>query len=188
MILVVCYFVYFVVVCVGVLFVDGWIVDVFLYCFCYELLFDLICMQLFWMCEYVWIGMFEQIVLFCEMWIECGMWMIEVLCLLNVIDFVNDLFFGCGGKIVVNSQCEQNLKFELLILIEYDDCQIVCLSFNYYMDYFGLLWDICIVMGDVVYMGCVGFGFEWFMFVLFCYYGFDIDVWLCEVCDVLWGM
>ena len=123
----------------GALPADGRIVDVFSYCFRHEPSLDPTRMQLFRMREYVRIGTPEQIVSFRETWIERGTRMIEALRLPNAIDLANDPFFGRGGKIVANSQREQNLKFELLIPIEHDDRQTACLSFNYHMDHFGLL-------------------------------------------------
>ena len=109
--------------------------------------------------------------------------MIEALRLPNAIDLANDPFFGRGGKIVANSQREQNPKFELLIPIEHDDRQTACLSFNYHMDHFGL-WDIRTATGDVAHTGCVGFGLERLTLALFRHHGFDIEARPREVRDV----
>ena len=182
-----CYPVYPVVARAGALPADGRIVDVFSYCFRHEPSLDPTRMQLFRMREYVRIGTPEQIVSFRETWIERGTRMIEALRLPNAIDLANDPFFGRGGKIVANSQREQNLKFELLIPIEHDDRQTACLSFNYHMDHFGLLWDIRTATGDVAHTGCVGFGLERLTLALFRHHGFDIEAWPREVRDVLWG-
>ncbi|MCM3060730.1 hypothetical protein M3553_21670, partial [Bacillus subtilis] len=67
------------------------------------------------------------------------------------------------------------------------DRQTACLSFNYHMDHFGLLWDIRTATGDVAHTGCVGFGLERLTLALFRHHGFDIDAWPREVRDVLWG-
>ncbi|KWC79827.1 hypothetical protein WL57_27505 [Burkholderia cepacia] len=182
-----CYPVYPVVARAGALPADGRIVDVFSYCFRHEPSLDPTRMQLFRMREYVRIGTPEQIVSFRETWIERGTRMIEALRLPNVIDLANDPFFGRGGKIVANSQREQNLKFELLIPIEHDDRQTACLSFNYHMDHFGLLWNIRTATDEVAHTGCVGFGLERLTLALFRHHGFDIDAWPHEVRDVLWG-
>ncbi|AIO37075.1 amino acid--[acyl-carrier-protein] ligase [Burkholderia cenocepacia] len=182
-----CYPVYPVVAREGALPADGRIVDVFSYCFRHEPSLDPTRMQLFRMREYVRIGTPEQIVAFRQTWIERGTRMIEALRLPNAVDLANDPFFGRGGKIVANSQREQNLKFELLIPIEHDGRQTACLSFNYHMDHFGLLWNIRTATDEVAHTGCVGFGLERLTLALFRHHGFDIDAWPQDVRDVLWG-
>ncbi|KWF11701.1 amino acid--[acyl-carrier-protein] ligase [Burkholderia pseudomultivorans] len=182
-----CYPVYPVIAREGALPADGRIVDVFSYCFRHEPSLDPTRMQLFRMREYVRIGTPEQIVAFRQTWIERGTRMIEALRLPNAVDLANDPFFGRGGKIVANSQREQNLKFELLIPIEHDGRQTACLSFNYHMDHFGLLWNIRTATDEVAHTGCVGFGLERLTLALFRHHGFDLDAWPQDVRDVLWG-
>ncbi|KVO26419.1 amino acid--[acyl-carrier-protein] ligase [Burkholderia ubonensis] len=182
-----CYPVYPVVARAGALPGDGRLVDVFSYCFRHEPSLDPTRMQLFRMREYVRIGTPEQIVAFRRTWMERGARMIDALRLPNAIDLANDPFFGRGGRIVADSQREQNLKFELLVPIEHDGRQTACLSFNYHMDHFGLLWDIRTATGDVAHTGCVGFGLERLTLALFRHHGFDLDAWPRDVRDVLWG-
>ncbi|KVC73087.1 amino acid--[acyl-carrier-protein] ligase [Burkholderia ubonensis] len=182
-----CYPVYPVVARAGALPGDGRLVDVFSYCFRHEPSLDPTRMQLFRMREYVRIGTPEQIVAFRRTWMERGARMIDVLRLPNAIDLANDPFFGRGGRIVADSQREQNLKFELLVPIEHDGRQTACLSFNYHMDHFGLLWGIRTATGDVAHTGCVGFGLERLTLALFRHHGFDLDAWPRDVRDVLWG-
>ncbi|WP_321872856.1 amino acid--[acyl-carrier-protein] ligase [Burkholderia ubonensis] len=182
-----CYPVYPVVARAGALPGDGRLVDVFSYCFRHEPSLDPTRMQLFRMREYVRIGTPEQIVAFRRTWMERGTRMIDALRLPNAIDLANDPFFGRGGRIVADSQREQNLKFELLVPIEHDGRQTACLSFNYHMDHFGLLWGIRTATGDVAHTGCVGFGLERLTLALFRHHGFDLDAWPRDVRDVLWG-
>ncbi|KVS41683.1 amino acid--[acyl-carrier-protein] ligase [Burkholderia ubonensis] len=182
-----CYPVYPVVARAGALPGDGRLVDVFSYCFRHEPSLDPTRMQLFRMREYVRIGTPEQIVAFRRTWMERGVRMIDALRLPNAIDLANDPFFGRGGRIVADSQREQNLKFELLVPIEHDGRQTACLSFNYHMDHFGLLWGIRTATGDVAHTGCVGFGLERLTLALFRHHGFDLDAWPRDVRDVLWG-
>lgn len=182
-----CYPVYPIVAQRGALPEQGRIVDVFSYCFRHEPSLDPTRMQLFRMREYIRIGTPEQIVAFRQDWMERGTRMIEALALPNSIDLANDPFFGRGGKIVADSQREQNLKFELLIPIERDGRLTACLSFNYHMDHFGLLWHIETAAGDIAHTGCVGFGLERLTLGLFEHHGFEIDAWPQAVRDVLWG-
>ncbi|WP_175773374.1 amino acid--[acyl-carrier-protein] ligase [Paraburkholderia phenazinium] len=182
-----CYPVYPVMARRGALPEEGRIVDAFSYCFRHEPSLDPTRMQLFRMREYIRFGTPEQIQAFRSEWIERGTRMIEMLELPNSIDLANDPFFGRGGKIVARSQREQNLKFELLIPIESDDRLTACLSFNYHMDHFGLLWGIKASDESVAHTGCVGFGLERLTLGLFRHHGFDIAKWPKTVCDVLWG-
>ncbi|KVP42026.1 amino acid--[acyl-carrier-protein] ligase [Burkholderia ubonensis] len=182
-----CYPVYPVIARGGPLPTNGRLVDVLSYCFRHEPSLDPTRMQLFRMREYVRIGTAEQIVAFRRTWIKRGTRMINTLRLPNAIDVANDPFFGRGGKIVAHSQREQNLKFELLIPIEHDGRQTACLSFNYHMDHFGLLWNIHTAAGAVAHTGCVGFGLERLTLALFRHHGFDLDAWPADVRDTLWG-
>lgn len=182
-----CYPVYPVIAQRGHLPEEGRIVDAFSYCFRHEPSLDPTRMQLFRMREYIRLGTAEQIQAFRSEWIERGTRMIDMLELPNSIDLANDPFFGRGGKIVARSQREQNLKFELLIPIESEDRLTACLSFNYHMDHFGLLWGIKTQDGGVAHTGCVGFGLERLTLGLFRHHGFDIQKWPQKVRDALWG-
>ncbi|ONA13770.1 hypothetical protein AQ876_29270 [Burkholderia pseudomallei] len=182
-----CYPVYPVLAQRGALPEDGRIVDAFSYCFRHEPSLDPTRMQLFRMREYIRVGTPEQILAFRQDWIERGTRMIDALQLPNSIDLANDPFFGRGGKIVASSQRDQNLKFELLIPIEYDARLTACLSFNYHMDHFGLLWGIKTADAAVAHTGCVGFGLERLTLSLFRHHGLDPHAWPQAVRDVLWG-
>ncbi|WP_080305050.1 amino acid--[acyl-carrier-protein] ligase [Burkholderia pseudomallei] len=182
-----CYPVYPVLAQRGALPEDGRIVDAFSYCFRHEPSLDPTRMQLFRMHEYIRVGTPEQILAFRQDWIERGTRMIDALQLPNSIDLANDPFFGRGGKIVASSQRDQNLKFELLIPIEYDARLTACLSFNYHMDHFGLLWGIKTADAAVAHTGCVGFGLERLTLGLFRHHGLDPHAWPQAVRDVLWG-
>ncbi|WP_418939781.1 amino acid--[acyl-carrier-protein] ligase [Paraburkholderia bryophila] len=181
-----CYPVYPVVAQRGPLPEQGRIVDVFSYCFRHEPSLDPTRMQLFRMREYIRLGTPEQIMAFRSEWIERGTRMIDLLELPNNIDLANDPFFGRGGKIVARSQREQNLKFELLIPIESAEKPTACLSFNYHMDHFGLLWGIKTHNAELAHTGCVGFGLERLTLGLFKHHGLDIDTWPKTVRDALW--
>ncbi|EEA01530.1 conserved hypothetical protein [Burkholderia sp. H160] len=181
-----CYPVYPVVAKRGSLPEEGRTIDVMSYCFRHEPSLDPTRMQLFRMREYVRFGTPAQIMAFRSEWMERGTRLASVLELPNSIDLANDPFFGRGGKIVAQSQREQSLKFELLIPIESADKLTACLSFNYHMDHFGLLWGIRTGDLSVAHTGCVGFGLERLTLALFRHHGFDIGRWPKTVRDVLW--
>ncbi|MCC8403285.1 amino acid--[acyl-carrier-protein] ligase [Paraburkholderia sp. MMS20-SJTN17] len=181
-----CYPVYPVIAQRGSLPEQGNTVDVFSYCFRHEPSLDPTRMQLFRMREYVRFGTPAQIMAFRSEWIERGTRLAKLLELPNSIDLANDPFFGRGGKIAAHSQREQSLKFELLIPIESADKLTACLSFNYHVDHFGLLWGIKTHDLGVAHTGCVGFGLERLTLALFKHHGFDIARWPQTVRDVLW--
>jgi seryl-tRNA synthetase len=166
---------------------NGHTVDVLSYCFRHEPSIDPGRMQMFRQREYVRIGSPEQVMAFRQMWIERGSLLIELLRLPVEVDLANDPFFGRGGKIVADSQRAQALKFELLIPVALEDSKTACLSFNYHMDHFGLIWKLACEDGSVAHTGCVGFGMERITLALFRHHGFDVHAWPDDVRGLLWG-
>jgi seryl-tRNA synthetase len=103
------------------------------------------------------------------------------------IDVANDPFFGRAGKMMVNNQRDQNLKFELLIPITSAAKPTACMSFNYHQDSFGLKWGLNLEDGSVAHTACVGFGLERIALALFHTHGLDVKEWPASVRKVLWG-
>ena len=182
-----CYPVYPVIARRGPLPDDGRTIDVMSYCFRHEPSLDPGRMQMFRQREYVRIGTPDQVMAFRQMWIERGSLLIDLLQLPVEVDLANDPFFGRGGKIVADSQRAQALKFELLIPVANQDNKTACLSFNYHMDHFGVIWNLRCADGSVAHTGCVGFGMERITLALFRHHGFDVHAWPDDVRGVLWG-
>ncbi|WP_323073905.1 amino acid--[acyl-carrier-protein] ligase (plasmid) [Mycetohabitans endofungorum] len=181
-----CYPAYPVIARRGALPPQGRTLDLFSYCFRHEPSLDATRMQLFRMREYVRLGTPDQILAFRTEWIERGKRMMAILALPHEVDLANDPFFGRGGRIAASSQREQNLKFEMLVPIESDTRLTACLSFNYHMDHFGLLWGIKTSDAGVAHTGCVGFGMERLALGLFKHHGFDVQAWPESVRNALW--
>jgi seryl-tRNA synthetase len=182
-----CYPIYPVIARRGALSDEGATIDVLAYCFRHEPSIDPGRMQMFRQREYVRVGSPEQVVAFRQKWIERGSLLIELLGLPFEIDLANDPFFGRGGKIVADSQRALQLKFELLIPIATPTGPTACLSFNYHMDHFGVIWKIAQANGEFAHTACVGFGMERTTLALFRHHGLDVNAWPANVRDLLWG-
>jgi len=180
-----CYPIYPVVARRGPLPAAGKVVDVLSYCFRHEPSLEPTRMQLFRQREYVCLGSPERVAAFRQLWMERGQQLARMLQLPLEVDVANDAFFGRGGKIVADSQREQRLKFELLIPVNDGAPPTACMSFNYHMDHFGVLWDIRQADGGVAHTGCVGFGIERLVLALLRHHGLDPARWPAGVRETL---
>lgn len=180
-----CHPVYPVVAKRGPLSANGHLVDVQSWCFRHEPSLDPTRLQLFRMREYVQIGTPDQVLAFRQVWVERGEQMAGSLQLPYQLELANDPFFGRGGRIVARNQRERNLKFELQIPVEIDGGPTACMSFNYHVDHFGLLWGIKNGDMSVAHSACVGFGLERLAFALFRHHGVDVAQWPSAVRDTL---
>jgi len=103
------------------------------------------------------------------------------------IDVANDPFFGRAGRVLAASQRQQKLKFELLVPVNSEENPTACLSFNYHMDHFGLIWKLRTPGDEVAHTACVGFGMERITLALFRHHGFDPKAWPADVQAALGG-
>ncbi|WP_199539915.1 amino acid--[acyl-carrier-protein] ligase [Paraburkholderia kururiensis] len=182
-----CYPVYPVISRRGPLPQGGATIDVLSYCFRHEPSLDPARMQMFRQREYVRLGSPDEVMAFRQMWIERGSLLVSLLALPVDVDLANDPFFGRGGKIIADSQRQQALKFELLIPVANPESKTACLSFNYHMDHFGVIWKLQCADGSVAHTGCVGFGMERITLALFRHHGLDVNAWPADVRALLWG-
>ncbi|MCF3640457.1 amino acid--[acyl-carrier-protein] ligase [Rhizobium sp. TRM95111] len=170
----------------GPLPVDGALFDLQSYCFRHEPSTDPARQQLFRMREYVCMGTEKHVTDFRQTWMDRGVEMMEAVGLDVTIDVANDPFFGRAGKMMVNNQRDQNLKFELLIPITSVAKPTACMSFNYHQDSFGLKWGLNLADGSVAHTACVGFGLERIALALFHHHGLDVADWPEKVRKTLW--
>jgi seryl-tRNA synthetase len=166
---------------------DGALFDLQSYCFRHEPSKDPARQQLFRMREYVCMGTEQHVTDFRQSWMDRGVEMMKAVGLDVVIDVANDPFFGRAGKMMVNNQRDQNLKFELLIPITSIAKPTACMSFNYHQDSFGLKWSLNLEDGSVAHTACVGFGLERIALALFNHHGLDVKEWPESVRTALWG-
>ncbi|UHS57648.1 amino acid--[acyl-carrier-protein] ligase [Agrobacterium vaccinii] len=165
----------------------GGLYDIQSYCFRHEPSKDPARQQLFRMREYVRMGTESDVTEFRQLWMDRGVEMMEKIGLDVKIDIANDPFFGRAGKMLVNNQRDQNLKFELLIPVTSDTNLTACMSFNYHQDSFGTKWGLNLDDGAVAHTACVGFGLERIALALFAKHGLDVDQWPQAVRETLWG-
>ncbi len=166
---------------------DGQLYDLQSYCFRHEPSKDPARQQLFRMREYVFMGSQDAVMAFRQRWMERGPEMMKAVGLDVHIDVANDPFFGRAGKMLVNNQRDQNLKFELLIPITSVEKPTACMSFNYHQDQFGIKWGLKFANDQPVHTACVGFGLERIALALFHTHGLDVKEWPEAVRRVLWG-
>ncbi|NTJ43231.1 amino acid--[acyl-carrier-protein] ligase [Agrobacterium larrymoorei] len=166
---------------------NGGLYDIQSYCFRHEPSKDPARQQLFRMREYVRMGTESDVTEFRQIWMDRGVEMMEKLGLDVKIDIANDPFFGRAGRMLVNNQRDQNLKFELLIPVTSTTNLTACMSFNYHQDSFGTKWGLNLADGEVAHTACVGFGLERIALALFAKHGLDVDQWPQSVRETLWG-
>ncbi|WHA41520.1 amino acid--[acyl-carrier-protein] ligase [Agrobacterium larrymoorei] len=166
---------------------NGGLYDIQSYCFRHEPSKDPARQQLFRMREYVRMGTESDVTEFRQIWMDRGVEMMEKLGLEVKIDIANDPFFGRAGRMLVNNQRDQNLKFELLIPVTSTTNLTACMSFNYHQDSFGTKWGLNLADGEVAHTACVGFGLERIALALFAKHGLDVDQWPQSVRETLWG-
>lgn len=97
----------------------------------------------------------------------------------------NDPFFGRGGRAMVASQQEQELKFELVIPITSEEKPTAISSSNYHMDHFSHPFNIRTKNGEIAHTACIGFGLERTTLALFKKFGFDTKAWPQSVKNLL---
>ncbi|OCJ03173.1 hypothetical protein A6U87_19140 [Rhizobium sp. AC44/96] len=166
---------------------DGALFDLQSYCFRHEPSRDPARQQLFRMREYVCMGTEKHVTDFRQNWMDRGLEMMKLVGLDVTIDVANDPFFGRAGRMMVNNQRDQNLKFELLIPITSTANPTACMSFNFHQDSFGQKWGLNLEDGSVAFTACVGFGLERITLALFHHHGLDVKEWPASVRQALWG-
>jgi seryl-tRNA synthetase len=97
----------------------------------------------------------------------------------------NDPFFGRGGRMMVATQREQSLKYELVVPIVSAEKPTAVSSSNCHLDHFGVAFGIETADGKPAHSACVGFGLERIALALFKAHGFDPGRWPAEVREVL---
>ncbi len=165
---------------------NGALVDVYSWCFRHEPSLEPTRMQFFRMREYVRIGTPDQVQDFRESWLKRGQALMESLKLPLKIDVANDPFFGRAGRMLVNNQRDQTLKFELLVPVTSETSPTACLSFNYHQDKFGNTFKMNLANGEVAHSACVGFGIERVTLALIATHGYDPKTWPEATREVLW--
>ena len=165
----------------------GWLVDVSGYCFRHEPSREPTRMQWFRMQEFVRVGTKEQVLAFRRDWMARAQALARTLQLEHELEVANDPFFGRAGRLQVEGQRDQGLKFELLVPVNPGAPPTACGSFNYHGEHFGRTWGLHLADGSPAHTSCVGFGLERLAVALFRHYGPRPAAWPEEVRRVLWS-
>jgi seryl-tRNA synthetase len=139
----------------------------------------------FHMREFVRLGEAEAVEAWRDTWRDRGLELLRDLGLEARYDLGADPFFGRGGKMLVSSQREQQLKFEILIEIAGPE-PVAVASFNYHQTHFADTFGILTAAGETAHTACLGFGHERVALGLFKAHGLDVGDWPTEVRQRLW--
>ena len=180
-----CYPLYPAIAARGRLPAQGGIYDMHSWCFRREPSRDPARMQTFRVREFVRMGHPDQVIAFRNDWFDRAQEFIRQLALPFAIDVANDPFFGRSGRLMAESQREQQLKYELLIPVNSEAKPTACISFNYHLNHFGEACQIELSDGSLAYSGCVGFGLERLALALFRHHGLEAVAWPGGVRDAL---
>ena len=113
-----------------------------------------------------------------EDWRDRSLELFGALGLETEADVGADPFFGRAGKILADSQREQQLKFEILAPIE---GPTAIASFNYHQEHFSSTYGIELEDGGLAHTACLGFGHERVVLALLRRHGLDIGAWPDDV-------
>jgi seryl-tRNA synthetase len=144
-------------------------------------------MQSFRVREFVRAGNPDAVVEWRNTWLQRGIELLQSLGLPAKSDVAADPFFGRAGKMLAESQKQQQLKFEVLVpVISLEKPTAVC-SFNYHQDHFGHVFGIHTPGGSDAHTACLGFGLERVVMALFKTHGFQPREWPEAVRRRLWS-
>src|SRR5262249_47041914 len=115
-------------------------------------------MQAFRVREFIRAGTPEMCVEWRDAWLRRGVELMRSLELPTKEEVAADPFFGRAGKIMMDGQKAQKLKFEVLVPVISESDPTACCSFNYHQDKFGSAFGIRAPDGSVAHTACLGFG------------------------------
>jgi len=96
--------------------------------------------------------------------------------LVGTFETANDMFFTQDYAVKASFQRQQQAKKELRLLIPQEEQSISVFSSNFHAMTFGKAFNIK-VGGKPASSGCVGWGYERWVYALFSQFGFDFDQW-----------
>jgi seryl-tRNA synthetase len=164
---------------------EGRTVDLRTFVFRHEPSDDPARMQIFRQREYVRLGTPDEALQHRNYWLQRGEEMLRSVGLDVQPVVANDPFFGRGGRVMVATQREQTLKYELVAPVASEENLTAISSCNYHVDHFGRAFDIRTADGEVAHTACIGFGLERIALALFKKHGFEPRRWPFEVREIL---
>jgi seryl-tRNA synthetase len=164
---------------------NGRLIDLVGFVFRYEPSNDPSRMQTFRQREFVKLGTPQQALKHRNDWLKKGEEMLRALGLDVKPVLANDPFFGRGGRAMVVSQQEQELKYELVVPVASEEKLTAIASSNYHMDHFSHPFNIKSNNGEFAHTACIGFGLERTALALFKKFGFEPKEWPSSTKSIL---
>jgi hypothetical protein len=94
----------------------------------------------------------------------------------GTFETANDMFFTQDYAVKASFQRQQQAKKELKLLIPFENQSISVFSSNFHAMTFGKAFNIS-VGGRPATSGCLGWGFERFVYAIFSQFGLDVNKW-----------
>lgn len=164
---------------------NGRTVDLMGFAFRHEPSVDPARMQTFRMHEFVRMGTPDQALEHRDYWLKKAEEIYQTLGIDAKPALANDPFFGRGGRAMVVSQREQELKYELVVAITSEEKPTAIASSNYHLDHFGHPFNIRLANGEIAHTACFGFGLERTTLAMFKKFGFNVNTWPSETKSLL---
>lgn len=96
--------------------------------------------------------------------------------LVGTFETANDMFFTQDFAVKASFQRQQQAKKELQLLIPFEQQSISVFSSNFHAMTFGKAFNIS-VSGRPATSGCIGWGYERWVYAIFSQFGFDVNHW-----------
>jgi seryl-tRNA synthetase len=172
--------------CSGVLPDGGRRFQVTSWCFRHEPSRDLTRMQAFRQFEHVYVGDASESLASRDRWVQRGHDGLVALGLEIETVTANDPFFGRRGRLLAQSQRDDELKLELVISFDESAPPVAIASSNMHLDHFGHTFGISTASGEVAHSTCIGFGVDRIVLALFRHHGLDPARWPAPARQRLW--
>jgi len=143
-------------------------------------------LQSFRIREFIRVGAPSTVEAWRDDWLQRGLTLLRSLEMPVASDVANDPFFGRVGRVMANSQREQQLKFEIMVPVISEEKPTAVCSFNWHQEHFTGLFGIRQADGAVAHTACLGFGLERVTLALIKTHGFDPLKWPASVRSRLW--
>jgi seryl-tRNA synthetase len=167
--------------CAGTLPDGGRRFQVLSWCFRHEPSRDLTRMQAFRQLEHVYVGDATESLASRDRWVRRGHEALAALDLDVETVVANDPFFGRRGRLLANSQREEELKFEIVTSFDGSAPPVAIASSNMHLDHFGHTFGITTAAGETAHSTCIGFGVDRIALALFHCHGIDPAEWPANV-------
>jgi len=161
--------------------------DVYGWCFRSEPSVDPTRMQAFRQHDLVFVGDAGSAREYRDRWLQLGLEILGGLGLPVEPVVANDPFFGRAGRLLVQNQVEETLKYEIVSPIHSEEYPTAIASANCHLDHFGQPFGIETAAGEVAHSCCFGFGVDRIALGLLRMHGMRPQDWPSAIRSRLWS-